>query len=123
MTNVPNNLPPEAHWRKALSEGRFLLQRDLETGAAIFPPRLDFAGKDGLEWIEASGRGTVYALTEIAQRPPAGPYNVVLVDLEEGPRLMATVEGVQAGDVHIGMAVRAHIAQEAEGARLIFHPA
>ena len=121
MTTAPSSLPPEAHWRQALRDGRFLLQRDRTTGVAIFPPRFDFSGEN-IDWVEASGRGVVYAVTQIAQRPPAADYNVVLVGLEEGPRLMATVEGVAADAVEIGMAVRAHITIEGEEARLVFHP-
>lgn len=122
MTTTDNSLPPEAHWRKALAEGRFLLQRDRKTGEAVFPPRLDFSGQDALDWFEASGRGTVYSVTVIEQRPPALAYNVVLVDLEEGPRMMATVEDMAAHDVRIGMAVQARVSQSEEGARLVFHP-
>lgn len=122
MTQASSDLPPEAYWRQALRQGRFLLQRDRTTGVAIFPPRFDFSG-EAITWIEASGRGTVYAVTQIAQRPPAADYNVVLVDLEEGPRLMTTVEGVAPETVTIGMAVRAHISLDAEEARLVFHPA
>ena len=122
MSNSPD-LSPEILWRRALAEGRFLLQRDKTTGLAIFPPRLDFSGDGQVEWIEASGRGTVYAVTLIAQRPPAEAHVVVLVDLEEGPRLMSTVEGIAPESVHIGMAVRAHISADADEARLVFHPA
>ncbi|MEZ5743043.1 MAG: OB-fold domain-containing protein [Sphingomonadaceae bacterium] len=114
---------PEAIWRAALAEGRFLLQRDGATGEAIFPPRLDFDGAGALEWFEASGKGTVHAVTVVSQRPPAEPYNVVLVDLEEGPRMMSAVEGIAAGDVRIGMAVTARIAEGEDGPKLVFQPA
>lgn len=69
------------------------------------------------------GEGTVHSLTEIAQRPPADPYNVVLVDLAEGPRMMATVTGAAPGELRIGMAVRASIADSDDGPRVVFHPA
>jgi uncharacterized protein len=123
MTSAAFSLGPEAQWRAALGEGRFLLQRDVQTGEAVFPPRLDGCGHAGLEWFEASGRGQVYSVTVVAQRPPAEPYNVVLVDLEEGPRLMATVEGALAGEVRIGMQVAARIIERDGEALLVFHPA
>lgn len=123
MTETATIVPPEAHWRAALAEGRFLLQRDPASGTVHFPPRL--AGHDGgaLEWVEASGEGTVYAVTEISRRPPEQPYAVVLVDLAEGPRLMSRVDGIPPQGVTIGMAVRAHIADEEAGPLLVFHPA
>jgi uncharacterized OB-fold protein len=80
-------------------------------------------GGDALEWVEASGRGTVYAVTVISPKPPAEPYNVVLVDLEEGPRMMSRIEGVAAADVIIGMAVQARIGVQEDGeAILVFDP-
>lgn len=102
---------PETHWHEALAQGRLLLQRATGSGAIFFPPRLiePGAGETELEWIEASGLGTVYSVTIINQKPPAAPYNVVLVDLDEGPRMMSRVEG--PGEVFIGLRVRARIAQ------------
>ncbi|KHK93184.1 Zn-ribbon domain-containing OB-fold protein [Novosphingobium malaysiense] len=115
---------PEAHWRAALAEGRFLLQRTAE-GTAIFPPRVAAPGRGEptLEWFEASGRGTVYSLSWIQRRPPAAPYNVALIDLEEGARLMSRVEDVDAGALAIGMPVEAFIDRSGEEPILLFRPA
>jgi uncharacterized OB-fold protein len=56
--------------------------------------------------IEASGRGRVYSATLVHRAPtdafkPLLPYRIALIDLEEGPRLMAQVKD----DVPIGAAV------------------
>lgn len=117
---------PEAHWRQALAEGRFLLQRSPGDGRHFYPPRViaPSPGGDALEWVEASGRGTVYAVTVISPKPPAQPYNVVLVDLAEGPRMMSRVEGLAAAEVTIGMAVQARIGAQDDGEPiLLFDPA
>jgi len=116
-------IPPEAHWRGALAEGRFLIQRDPDTGTAYFPPRL--AGPEGqsLEWIEASGRGTVYSISVIHPKPPQKPYNVVLVDLEEGARMMSRVDDAEPQAIAIGTPVIAQIAQAEDGPQLVFHQA
>lgn len=107
------------HWDGALAEGRFLLQRAPD-GRAVFPPREHAPGSGAaLDWIEASGRGTVYSATWIQRRPPEAPYNVVLIDLAEGARMMSRVEGVTPETLHIGMAVKARIA---EGPLLVFDP-
>ena len=100
---------PENHWRDALAQGRLLLQRAIGSGERFFPPRLiePGTGEVDLEWIEASGFGTVYSVTMINQKPPAEPYNVVLVDLDEGPRMMSRVTG--PGEIPIGLRVRARI--------------
>jgi uncharacterized protein len=51
-------------------------------------------------------RGVVYATT-VVHRPDEEPYNVCLVDLEDGARVMGRVEGVAPTDVTIGMPVQA----------------
>ena len=57
------------------------------------------------EWRTSAGLGTVYATT-VAHPRGEEPYNVVLVDVDEGFRVMSRVEGLAAGDVRIGMRVR-----------------
>lgn len=115
---------PEAHWRTALADGRFLLQRAISSGTVYFPPRLaePGSGDTDVEWIESMGMGTVYSLTWISQRPPAPAYNVVLVDLDEGVRLMSRVDGTNVETLQIGCRVRAHIIEEDGAPLLIFKP-
>ncbi|API60292.1 hypothetical protein BSL82_14165 [Tardibacter chloracetimidivorans] len=115
---------PEAVWRAALAEGRFLLQRAQSTGTRYFPPRVmePGTGETDLEWVEAMGTGTVYSVSVIGRKPPAAPYHVALIDLDEGPRLMSRVEGMAAEDVRIGMKVKARVAQEDETPILVFDP-
>ncbi len=111
---------PTQQWREALAQGRFLLQRVRASGAVIFPPRIaePGVGDDDWEWLEAGGLGVVYSATLVHRKPPETPYNVVLVDLDEGPRMMSRVDGVEAGAVRIGMRVQARIIEE-NGAPLI----
>ena len=71
----------------------------------------------------ASGLGTVYSVTVVRQRPPAKDYNIALIDLAEGPRLMSRVEGLPPEAVKIGMAVKARIIREDDRPLLIFEPA
>ena len=117
---------PEAFWRHALAQGRFLLQRSPADGRHFYPPRViaPTPGGNALEWVEASGKGTVHSVTMISPKPPAEPYNVVLVDLAEGPRMMSRLEGLAAADVTIGMAVQARISVQEDGEPiLLFDPA
>ena len=116
---------PDAIFRAHLEQGRFLLQRSRETGRFLFYPRVaePETGCTDLEWVEVSGLGTVYSTTVIHQKPPAPAYNVVLVDLAEGPRMMSRVEGLAPEQVRIGMAVRARIAQDESGPVIVFDPA
>jgi uncharacterized OB-fold protein len=89
----------------------------------VFYPRVLCPGCGGvsLEWRTSSGRGTVYATTAVYRRD-AKPYNVALVDLEEGFRMMSRVEGVPAEEVEIGARVALRIDREDEGPVPVFVP-
>lgn len=107
-----------------LGQGRFMLQRSRASGEYVFYPRVAAprSGLRDLEWVEVSGRGTVYSTIVVRTRPPQAPYNVALIDLAEGPRLLSRVEGLAPQDVRIGMPVRARVS-EAEGRPLlVFDP-
>ncbi len=116
---------PEATWRAALAQGRFMLQKSVGDGAYVFPPRTmaPGSGADDLVWVAAAGAGSVYSVTVISPKPPLEPYNVALVDLDEGPRVMSRIDGIAAQDVTIGMRVRVRIAEEAGVPVLLFGPA
>jgi len=70
-------------------------------------------GADTLEWVTASGNGTVYSYTVIRQNgvPPFNervPFVVALVELAEpGARVLAAMPECVPEDAQIGMAVEA----------------
>ncbi len=105
---------PDEVWRSALSEGRFMLQHCKKCGTCRFPPAVvcSACGSADLAWQEAAGHGTVYSATTVRERE--GDYNVSLVDLAEGARMMSRVEGTDPQEVRIGMKVTARILQEPE---------
>ncbi|WP_445152725.1 Zn-ribbon domain-containing OB-fold protein [Baekduia sp. Peel2402] len=70
-------------------------------GRPVFPPRVG----DGLQWRVSAGRGTVYAVTVAHPRGESDPYNIVLVDLDEGFRMMSAVDGDEAVPIVIGARV------------------
>jgi uncharacterized OB-fold protein len=125
MTESFDGPGPEAIFRAHLAEGRFMIQRSAGSGTHVFYPRVAAPGTGAadLEWVEASGVGVVYATTVTRQRPEqGGDYNVALIDLAEGPRMMARVEGVAPAAVRIGMKVRARISEIDGAPAVIFHP-
>ena len=109
---VPPITPETAPYWNAAREGRLLLQRCVDCRRVRFYPRTLCPGcwSDRAEWTEASGRGRIHSF-RIIRRPPAPaftallPYVVALIDLEEGPRMMANVVGDGALDVAIDEAV------------------
>lgn len=101
-----NDGAPAEVYRRYLRNGELGFQRCDGCGAAVFYPRVlcPGCGSDALRWQISSGRGVVYATTAVFRRD-AEPYNVVLVDLEEGFRMMSRVEGIPAEDVEVGTQV------------------
>lgn len=70
-------------------------------------------GATTLEWITASGNGTIYSYTVVRQNgiPPFSerlPFVVATIDLDEhGARMIAALPKVAPDDASIGMRVRA----------------
>ena len=112
---IPRVSPEAAEFFAGTVRGELRIQRCLECGLHHHYPRLacPHCGSDSLEWITASGLGTVYSFTVIRQQgiPPFSeqvPFVVALVDLEEmGARFVAQLPRVAPGDCEIGMSVRA----------------
>lgn len=103
----------QAYFRH-LAQGRFQIQRCRECARHVFYPRevCPHCSSQALEWVAPSGRGTVYSHTTVRRKPEAGgDYNVSLIDLEEGVRMMARVTGVPDAEVEIGMPVTAKVVQ------------
>jgi uncharacterized OB-fold protein/acyl dehydratase len=90
--------------------GKLLVQRCSSCGTLRHPPAPSCAACRSLEWdaVESCGRGVVYSFAVVHHPQVAGfeyPLVVALVELEEGTRLVADLEGVAPADVRIGMAV------------------
>jgi uncharacterized OB-fold protein len=61
-------------------------------------------------WEDASGRATLYTYSTVYVNDlypfrDTLPYIAAVVDLEEGPRVMTRLVGVEEGDLHVGMPV------------------
>jgi uncharacterized OB-fold protein len=118
-----SELQPGKDYRAFLAQGRFMIQRNPRTHRYVFYPRIADPGTgDELEWVQASGEGTVYATTVIHPKPPLASYNVALIDLKEGPRMMSRVESIPPADVAIGMRVTARIVEENGSPLVVFIP-
>jgi uncharacterized OB-fold protein len=129
---MPRVVPPvtdddNRFFWEGVADGRLLVQRCVSCGALRHPPGPMCPRCQSLDWdtVEASGRGTVYSyvLSHHPTEPDAEPRLVVLVDLEEGVRLVANLVRVPWPQVHNGMAVEAFFA-EVDGVMLPqFRPA
>ncbi|NYT61683.1 Zn-ribbon domain-containing OB-fold protein [Alcaligenaceae bacterium] len=114
---------PTAIYQDYLKKGDFRIQCCDSCGTHIFYPRIlcTHCGSTQLKWVPVSGRGTVYAVSVVNRKQDrGGPYNVVLVDLEEGPRMMARVDGIDHDQVKIGMAVKARVETSEQAPIVVF---
>ena len=103
-----------------LNQGEFRIQRCTACATHIYFPRevCPHCGAVDLAWLSPSGCGTVYAMTTVRRKVDAGgDYNVSLVDLDEGVRLMSRVT-CAAHEVRIGQRVQARV-QVTDGVGLL----
>ena len=106
----------DATYRRRLSEGVVAFQRCGE-GHAIFPPRLacPHCGDTNVAWEDSAGAGSIYSLTTISPRADE-PYSVVILDLDEGFRMMSRLDGADATSAAIGGRVRITVRSDRDGA-------
>jgi uncharacterized OB-fold protein len=107
-------IEPEAkpYW-ESLKEHAMKIQRCADCSRWIFAPRTICPGcmSSNLVWTPVSGRGTVYSTCNFHHGFTPGytkedlPYNLSIIELEEGARMMSNVIGVPTSEVKIGTPV------------------
>ncbi|MDP3494886.1 MAG: OB-fold domain-containing protein [Hyphomonadaceae bacterium] len=117
------DIQPDREFFAFLAQGKFMLQC-ARGGRPFFYPRVAEPGTGArdLAWVEASGLGAVYATTVVRSRPPQADYNVAVIELDEGPRMLSRVEDVAPDQVVIGMRVIAQIVPFEDHHTVIFRP-
>ena len=101
MTGDRIEVSPATVYNEGLAAGKLRYQRCADCGRAVFFPRVacPHCGAARLEWSDSNGVGTVYSTTVTRSR--SGDYNVALIDLDEGFRMMCTVRDDLDRDVRI----------------------
>lgn len=116
-------------WERVDEEGILPLQRCAECEKLRHPPRpmCDTCGSQKYDSIAASGRGIVHTFTIIHHPQVPGyeyPLVSVIVDLEEGERIVSSLVECAPEDCHIGMPVEVVIHEDDDGFKLpLFRPA
>jgi uncharacterized protein len=105
--------PDDAPYWEGLQGGALLIQRCETCGTVRHPPRprCGHCASADFSWTAATGLGTVYSFTIVRHAPNPAlaasvPYVVALIELDEGPRLVSNVVGVDPDLVAIGQRVR-----------------
>ncbi len=125
---APRPTPDDAPFWEALGQSRLVLPRCRRCGTHIWYPRgfCPSCYSPEVDWVEASGRGTVYSYTVstrgVGPWAERAPYVIAYVELEEGPRILSNLVGVDPGEVRIGQSVRAVVEFDGEAPALRFSP-
>ena len=93
-------------------QGKLLLQYCTECHQHQFYPRLYcmHCGSNALRWVEASGQGVIYSYTLIHQNKSPEfvndtPYDVAIVQLQEGPRMLSNIVDISPGELRVDLPV------------------
>ena len=96
------------YWNAA-RESRLVIRQCKACGELHFMPRhlCPTCWSDQLEWVDAKGTGSIHSLTIVRRASDPAfatrvPYVVALIELDEGPRMMANILGEDALSAAIG---------------------
>ena len=109
---LPRPSEDSAPYWEAAHRGELRMQQCTDCGHIRFPPSLlcPRCLSEKAEWARLSGRGTVFSWIVVHQsQHPAfnadTPYNVAIVELDEGPRLHTNLVDCSNDQIRIGMRV------------------
>jgi hypothetical protein len=108
-----------------LARGELRLQRCTACRTWRHPPRLRCAhcGSREVAWERASGRGRVFSwtVTHRAVDPAfTPPYAILVVELEEGPRVVANLRGLEPSELVLDLPVVAEIEHASDAVGLLW---
>jgi len=118
------NADSRPYW-DAVKDQKLLIRKCSDCGELHFMPRYlcPFCWSDKLEWVQSKGAGSVHSYTVIRRAPVQTfatrvPYVIALIELDEGPRMMANVLGEDALDTKIGDRVNVIFEDRGEDAKV-----
>ncbi len=120
MTDAPDSvwppyMPPKEDWAapfwNGLSDGNLVLQQCEQCRVTTYPPIEEHCTACGSEltWITASGAAELWSWVTFHRVYYSGypldpPYTVLMAELPEGPRILATLAAdVEPGSLQCGM--------------------
>jgi uncharacterized protein len=110
---------------EAAARNELLLRHCTACGKPHFPPRhlCPHCWSEQLDWARSTGKAVVYSFTVMHRAPTPDfvgrvPYVVALVDLAEGPRMMANIVGDDALATAVGDRVSVCYEERPGGSRV-----
>ncbi len=85
-------------------------------------------GDEGADWVAVSGKGKIWSFCffhkiYFPQFKDKMPYNVIVVELDEGPRIYSNLVGSEDSEMRIGLRVEAFFEDVTEEVTLVkFQP-
>ncbi len=105
-------LTPQEAYVAALEDGRLTFQRCVACGHAWLPARTECPAcwsphhrREGAGGMATVVSWVVFHVAFDQRFKDRTPYNVALVDLDEGPRLVTNIVGIPAGEDIVGRRV------------------
>ncbi|MBW1668277.1 MAG: Zn-ribbon domain-containing OB-fold protein [Deltaproteobacteria bacterium] len=116
MGKIKKPLPVVNPWAKPFWEGarerKLLIQKCKDCEKFIFYPRIvcPYCFSENVEWVEASGKGTIYSYTVVVNNAPSAfiddmPYVVAIIKLEEGVQMLSNIVGCEPSELKCDMPV------------------
>ena len=113
-------------YERAATTGALHLQRCTACATWRHPPRLMCAacGSDAWTWEPASGRGRVFTWTTTHRPVDAAfademPYAILVVELEEGPRVVGNLLDLAPEELRLDLAVHVVLDKRSETVALV----
>jgi uncharacterized OB-fold protein len=108
-----------------LARDELRLQRCTACGAWRHPPRVRCAhcGSHEVTWEPATGRGRIYSwtVTHRAVDPAfTPPYAILVVELEEGPRVVGNLRGLEPSELVLDLPVVVEIEHASDAVGLLW---
>ena len=131
MKATPKPTPETAPYWEAANRGELQIQRCNPCSRHYFYPRTACprCGSTDVRWVTVSGRGRLHTYL-INHRPAPGfedaaPYAIAVVELEEGPRMMANIVGVSNTPEELELDMSLEVRFEPRGEQMVpvFTPA
>lgn len=97
----------------AARENKLKIQQCRDCGKHVFYPRMSCPEcfSEDMDWVECSGRGTVYSFTVVESNPPSAfiqdlPYVIAVIRLEEGVQMLSNIVEWEPGALRCDMPVQ-----------------
>ena len=104
----------ETYW-EGLCNGKLRYQHCMNCSTANFPPRecCSACQSSELEWRDSSGQGVIHSITTVHRAPSPrfkkkAPYDLAIVELDEGFRIMINVTPPMLGKIGSRIRVTFH---------------